>query len=194
MKKMMNYLKNSNATGALLLLIFAALVAFHSAYSLNKILPKGVPYVQQFADEILPIKIENGKLVEPQNTVKVYKHEFAGQPFSIVVDTTRDMLEEQQMENGIYLTRSYLYGINGKEIRRQTLTGNVNLPKQDYTPVMKMLINWLVWGVVLIAPFFNFACFLVAVLFYVFCTGFACVLNRVTLDFKTKMRLNTVLG
>lgn len=192
MKKLIDYLKKSDATGALWLLIFATVIAFHSAYSINKYLPMAIPYVQQFADEILPIKIENGKLLEPQE-IKTYSNEYAGKPFSIVIDPTKDMLEEQEMKNGVYLTRSYLYSITDTEIRRQKLIDNINLPKQDYTPHMRLIIRWLFWGTLLLAPFFNFLCFLIAVLFYVFCSGFACILNRVTLDFKTKMRLNSLL-
>ncbi len=191
MQKLLNYITKGKGIGALTLLLFSAIIAFYSAYTINRFLPQMVPYVQKVADDLLPIKIENGQLVIPQEP-KTLNYTIGEESFAVEIDPTKDLLLEIE-KPGIYLTRSYLYTINNKEVRRQKLSSNLNLPKQDYTPLMYNLIKWLVWGVVLIGPFFNFACFLIAVLFYAMCTGLACVLNKTPLNFQTKMRLNTVL-
>jgi len=193
MKKIVDYIKKGNGVGTLWIFIFSTIIAIHSAFFVNKYLPQAIPAIQQFADEILPIKIENGKLVVPENTIKIYTREYAGQPFSIVLDTTKDMIDQADYKSGIYVTRSYIYSINDREVRRQNLIQNVDLPKKDYTQGMHNFVRWLVCGIVLIAPFFNFICFFISVCFYAFCSSFACILNRAQLNFKTKMRLNTVL-
>ena len=55
MQKLITYIKQGKGIGALWLLIFGALVAFYSAYSVHKNLPELVPYAQKLADDILPI-------------------------------------------------------------------------------------------------------------------------------------------
>jgi len=193
MKKIINYIRKGKGIGALWLLAFSALIAFYSAYYMNKNLHFAVPYVQEFADKVLPLKVENHKLVVPENTVKTFTEKYAGKPFSFVIDTTKDMLETKDLTDGVYFTRSYVYSITNQEVTRKQLIENFDLPKQDYTDVMNLFIRWLTIAIALVGPFFNFLFFLIAVLFYAFFNGFACVLNKVSLNFKTKMRLNTLL-
>jgi len=193
MLKLINYIKNGKGIGAIWLLILGAVLAFYTAFKVNKSLPLAIPYVQDLADEFLPIKIEDGKIVDPVETIKKHEYQLGKDHLTLTLDTTKDVLEEQDMMQGIYVTRSYIYTINGKEVRRQALQGSYNIEKRDYTPLLQKIVNWVVWGIALIGPFFNFVLFLIAVLIYAFCTGLACVLNKVSLDFKRKMRLNTVL-
>ena len=191
MQKLINYISKGKGIGALWLLLFGALIAFYSAHTMHRFLPTMVPYVQKLADDILPIKIENSKLVIPQEP-KTITYTIGQESFVVEIDPTKDLLQEIE-KPGVYLTRSYLYTISNKEARRQILAKNLNLPKQDYTSLMYGLIKWIVWGTVLIGPFFNFVCFLIVVLFYAACTGLACALNKTPLNFSSKMRLNTVL-
>ena len=193
MQKIISYIKNGKGIGALWLLIFGAFKAFYLAYNVNRFLPDLIPYVQNLADEFLPIKIENGKVIEPIETIKTHDYQVGKDHIVLKLDTTKDILDEEDLAQGIYLTRSYFYTINGQEIRRQTLKGDINLEKRDYVPFLQTLVKWIVWGVLIIGPFLYFTCFLIAVLFYAFCTGLSCVLNKTELDFKKKMRLNTVL-
>ncbi|MBR6409734.1 MAG: DUF1189 family protein [Alphaproteobacteria bacterium] len=191
MQKLITYIKQGKGIGALWLLIFGALVAFYSAYSVHKNLPELVPYAQKLADDILPIKIENSKLVIPQEP-KTLTYTIGKDSVIVEIDPTKDLLQEVE-KPGFYLTRSYFYSINDREVRRQNLIKELDLPKKDYTPWMYSFIKGLTWFIVLVGPLFNFACFLIAVLFYAFCTGLSCVLNKTPLQFKTKMRLNTIL-
>ena len=191
MHKITDYIIKGKGIGALWLLLFSALFAFVSAYDLHKTLPQTVPYVQEFVDEFFPITIENSKVVAPEETVKTHTYDFGGTPFVVTLDTTRDILEEGAKQ-GIYITKSYIYSVTNDEVRRQNLV-DIKLEKKDYTPIMFKLISFVVWTAALVGPFFNFLCFLIAVLFYAFCSGLACSLNRKTMLFKSKMRLNTLL-
>ncbi len=193
MNKILNYVQKGKGIGALWLFVFALLFSFWTAYNVGKILPQVTPYIQKIADDILPIKIENGVVVEPENTVKAFSYDIAGEPFSVVIDTTTNMLEEGERPTGFYLTKSYFYTVSDKQIRRQNLTNSIELPKQDYMPLMQKGINWTVGVLAVLGPVLMFIYFLIGVLFYAFCTGLACVLNKKDLTFKSKMRLNTVL-
>ncbi len=193
MQKILNYIKNSKGIGALWLFGLGAVVAFFSAYEANNFLPKTIPYIQSAADAFLPLKVTDGKVVIPQDTVKTETYESDNSKIHLTLDTTKDLLDEEDMKQGFVLTRSYFYTINGKEIRRQPLTRDFELENKDYTPLLESWINKIVWGIVFIGPFFNFIYFLVITVFYAFLSGFACVLAKTDLSFRTKMRLNSLL-
>ena len=193
MKKILNYIANGKGTGALWLFLFSLIMTVYAVTNLNSVLPQSIPYVQKLADDILPLKVENQKLVVPENTVMRRLYNFGDDEVSFMIDTTRDMLTEEEYKPGIYLTRSYIYTIKKNDVRRQGWNVDFNLPKQDYTPMLQTFFKWVVGLSAIIGPFVYFLCFLIAVLFYAFCSGFACALNKTELDFKTKMRLNTIL-
>lgn len=193
MQKIFNYIKNAKGVGALWIFVLAILVAFSSAYSAKKLLPLAVPHVQTFADTFFPLKIQNGKVVTPENAIISKTYHVGGEPLTITLNTTKDLLDESDKQTGLYLTRSYLYSVTEGRVQRQALTANANFEKQDYVPLLNNLIKYIVRGIYLIGPFFNFICFMIAIVFYAILTGFACALNRVALSFKEKMRLNTVL-
>ena len=193
MNKIKNYVLQGRGIGAIWLFAFALLLSLWVAHKLNVILPQSVPYIQQLADDALPIKIKNGHVVEPQNEVKLLSYTVLGAPFTVGIDTTKDVLEEGKHAPGLYLTKSYLYTVSDKEIRRQDLVADLDLPKQDYTPAFNKVIRWIVGSVAVLGPVLAFFYFLIGVLLYAFCTGLACFLNKNELTFKAKMRLNTVL-
>lgn len=193
MQKIFNYVRNSKGIGALWIFILALIVAFSSAYAAKKILPIGIPYLQEFADTFFPISIQNGKVVAPENTIISKIYHIEGQPLVITLNTTKDFLDENDHTNGLYLTRSYLYSVTDDKIQRQKLTTNITLLRQDYVPFLNNVVKYTVRAILIVGPFINFVGFLIAVAFYALVTGFSCVLNKVTLTFKEKMRLNTVL-
>lgn len=193
MKKILNYISNGKGIGALWLLLFAVIMTVYAATTLNNILPQGIPYVQKFADDVLPLKVENQKLVVPENTIIQRIYNFGDEEYRVVIDTTKDMLTEEEYKPGVYLTRSYVYTVKENDVRRQAWKTDFDLPKQDYTPMLQVFIKWIVCLSAIIGPFVYFLCFFAAVLFYAFCSSFACVLNKTELNFKTKMRLNTLL-
>ena len=193
MQRILNYIRNAKGIGALWIFLLAILVAFSSAQKAKLFLPSAVPHIQAFADTFFPIKIKNGKMVTPENTIISKTYYIGDDPLIITLDTTRDLLSDNNPKTGLYFTRSYLYSVAEDKIQRQAYTADLNLEKKDYVPFLNNLIKLIVRTILYIGPFFNFICFLLAVVFYAFLTGFACALNKVTLSFKQKMRLNTVL-
>ncbi|MBQ7660304.1 MAG: DUF1189 family protein [Alphaproteobacteria bacterium] len=193
MNKIANYVLRGRGIGALWLFVFALLFSFLAAYRLNGVLPQTVPYIQRFADDVLPVKIENGQVVEPQNTLKSLKYTVSGEPFVVEIDTTKEVLGEEAHEAGFYLTKSYFYTVSNQEIRRRALSEDLDLPKQDYTPLLYKAVDWTVASIAVLGPIVMFFYFLIGVVFYAFFCSLACALNKTELPFKAKMRLNTVL-
>jgi len=193
MKTIFNYVKNSKGIGAFWIFILALIVAFSSAYSAKKLLPIGIPYFQEFADTFFPISIRNGRVVYPENTIISKIYHVDGRPLVLTLNTTKDFLDEGDHTTGLYLTRSYLYSVTDDKIQRQKLKTDVDLVRQDYTPLLNNLIKYIVRGIFIVGPFLNFLFFLLAVVFYAYVTGFACLISKVSMAFKEKMRLNTVL-
>ncbi len=191
MQKITDYIIKGKGIGALWLLLLGTLLAFLSAYDIHHTLPSAVPHIQQFADEFFPIEVENGKVVSPQDAVITHTYDFHGIPFTITLDTTKEVLEEGA-KPGLYLTKSYLYSVSEGEVRRQNLA-DIKLEKKDYTPLLYRLIRIVVWTTILVAPFLNFLCFLIAVAFYALISGLSCSLCRKEMTFKSKMRFNTLL-
>lgn len=193
MQKILNYVRNAKGIGALWIFLLAILVAFSSAQRAKLFLPRAVPHIQAFADTFFPIKIQNGKMVIPENTIISKTYHVGDDPLIITLDTTKDILTDNNPKTGLYFTRSYLYSVTEDKIQRQAYNADINLAKRDYVPLLNNLIKIIVRIILFVGPFFNFLCFLLAVVFYAFLTGFSCALNKVRMAFKQKMRLNTVL-
>ena len=193
MQKILNYIKNGKGIGTLWILCLALIVAFYSAYTASQLLPPTIPHIQNFADTFLPLKIENGKVIVPENTVIEKTYHLNDEPIVIKLDTTQDMLDGNQPKTGLYLTRSYLYSVSDARVQRQALPTQLNLEKQNYAPLLQTLFRHIVWLIAVIGPVFNFICFMLAVLFYAWLSSLACALNKTALPFKLKMRLNTCL-
>ncbi|MBO4294875.1 MAG: DUF1189 family protein [Alphaproteobacteria bacterium] len=193
MQKILTYIKQAKGIGALWIFGLAVFAALYSALGAYQILPRIVPHIQNFADTFLPLKIENGAIVLPQNTVIEKTYHLNGDPIVVKLDTTQDLLDSAQSQPGIYLTRSYLYSVTDQRVQRQNLPTQLSIEKQDYTPFLNQICKHIIWLIVLIGPFFNFICFMLAVLFYAWFTSLACALNKTLIPFKVKMRLNTCL-
>lgn len=193
MQKISNYIRNAKGIGALWIFLLAMFVALSSAHRARLFLPRAVPYVQNFADTFFPIKIQNGRIVAPENTIISKTYHVNKEPLVITLDTTRDLLDVQNPKTGLYFTRLYMYSIIDDKIQRQPYTADIELKKQNYMPLLNNLIRFIVRLILFVGPFFDFACFMVAIVFYAFLTGFSCFLNKAVLTFKQKMRLNSVL-
>lgn len=87
-----------------------------------------VPYAQQIADQMLPIKVVNGQIVEPADTYKVvhlrFNEDSDPYPIPLVLDTTSDVLDINMLDPGIYVTRSNIYFAKEHEVRTYKLAND----------------------------------------------------------------------
>ena len=138
MKKIISYIAQGQGIGLKYLALLALILGILGGIGTKVIATDGIPLAQQVADQLLPIKVENGQIVEPQETYKVVHLRFGEDentyPIPIVLDTTSDMLDINLLDQGAYITRSYLYMINEHEARTYKLDGDFELIQKDYTP------------------------------------------------------------
>lgn len=196
MKKIISYIAQGQGIGLKYLALLAFILGILGGVGTKVIATDGIPLAQQVADQLLPIKVVNGQIVEPQETYKVVHLRLGGDenayPIPIVLDTTSDMLDINLLDQGAYITRSYLYMINEHEARTYKLDGDFELVQKDYTPEFTSFINWtaLLVGTFVFAGLFVFY-FLTALVFS-FVAGLIGASKKIALDFNTKMRLSSV--
>ena len=196
MKKIISYIAQGQGIGLKYLALLALILGILGGVGTKVIATDGIPLAQQVADQLLPIKVVNGQIVEPQETYKVVHLRLGGDenayPIPIVLDTTSDMLDINLLDQGAYITRSYLYMINEHEARTYKLDGDFELVQKDYTPEFTSFINWtaLLVGTFVFAGLFVFY-FLMALVFS-FVAGIIAASKKISLDFNAKMRLSTV--
>lgn len=195
MNKLARYITNGKGIGALFLLLSSLIFSsFLSIYVYDALLPS-IPHIQEIADEVLPIRVENGQVTVPQNTLKELNVFGQKSPavFPFVIDTTVDSINTSQLSKGIYLSRSYIYAVNDREIRSYKLSGSFDLPKQDYTDILKSGAKWVAFGLFIFYGIGFFIFMLLLTLFFAFVTRLAGYINKREFSFDAKMRLNTLL-
>lgn len=197
MGKIINYIAKGQGLGIKYLLLFTLIVTV--IFSINiKLAGEDifVPTAQEIADQFLPIKIENGEIVEPLNVVK--KHTISvgegqsAQSFDILMDTTTYNLDPAELKDGIYITRSAVYTVNNGETRVHKLENSLELPSGDYTELFSRFFNWglFIFG---IFAFLGLALFyFIAVIFYATCSYLVSLIMRKKYDYDLRMRLSTL--
>lgn len=196
MTKILDYIAKGQGLGVKILLIFSLVVALIFGIYVKTEGQDLIPYAQQVADQMLPLKIENGVVVEPADTVRTASIRFddSEQTFALpfVINTTTDTLNTASLAEGIYLTRSNLYSVQGSQARIIKLEGNFDLPRGDYTPQFRSILNWTALIIGLMAVFFCFVLYFLLSIFYSFCaSGLAYIANK-KLDFDQRMRLAVI--
>ncbi len=195
MNKIINYIKNGQGLGVKYLLIFSVVVAVFFGVGFKLAAPKIIPYAQNLADQILPIKIVDGEIVEPANTFKEVKifEDNDGTQFNFVLDTNIDVLDTSGLAEGIYLTKSNIYKIlDNNSIEVVKLEGNNYFAKQDYTEFFNSIATWSAVVVFFTMIVFLFvACFIFCI-FYATCAYALTSILKSQKDFAFRMRVSTI--
>ena len=70
MKKLINYVLNGEGLGAKYLLVLALVVSIIVSIMLRIGGSEAIPYAQSIADQMLPVKVQNGRVITPADTLK----------------------------------------------------------------------------------------------------------------------------
>lgn len=196
MQKILNYILKGQGLGVKFLILLAVVMSLVVAVVVKVKGNDFVPYAQQVADQMLPIKVENGVVVKPYNTFKQAKITLDdySRPFYIpfIIDTTVDNFDTANLEQGIYLTRTAFYTVQRNEVRMLRLEGNVEILKADYTDVFKSWMSWFAVIFGFISVFFLFIMYFLLAIFYSFCAKLITWMTSVNLDFDQRMRLSSL--
>lgn len=197
MKKIINYIAGGQGLGIKFTALLALLLSIVFGATVKVMGSDAVPYAQQIADQMLPIKVVNGQIVEPADTYKVvhlrFNEDSDPYPIPLVLDTTSDFLDINMLDPGIYVTRSNIYFAKEHEVRTYKLANdNFELPRSDYTGFFRSVLNWTAVFVFVFAFAAMFLLYFVLCLFYSVCAvPLAAILGKKT-DFDSRMRLSTV--
>ena len=191
MPKILSYIINGNGIGLRILFPFALVVSILYTVALKSVAEENyIPTIQNVAEEFLPIRVENGIIVEPENTQKNYN--VPNYNFPIVLDTTISDFDIAQLQSGIYISNNKIYIVNEGFNKIYTLKGSYYIPNTDYREAMKLTLNNMMlpavlYGFVVLAFFF-----FLAILFYCGISYLVSHILKKDLMFKQRMRLNTL--
>lgn len=196
MQKIFNYIVNGTGIGAKYIFIFSVVMAIAAAITIRTSGIALIPLAQNVSDQMLPIRVENGIVVEPYNTVKTAKIDLEGMksPYllPLVIDTTKDTLNTADLKNGLYLSRTTLYTVANNETRIRKLSGSFVLEKKDYTDFFKSSVNWIAAVSGFIGIAFWFIAYFLLSLFYSVCAMGVSALAAKKFDFDQRMRLSVL--
>ena len=194
MQKLFNYIIKGQGLGVKYILLASVIISFiFSAYiRING--AELVPYANDIINQMLPLKIENGVVVEPKNTIRVaqLKSGDVSVPLPIVLDTTIDTLNTDHAAQGFYLTRTAFYVINDNEVRMHSLDEDVDLVQDDYSNDIKSALTWTAVSLFFLGILFIFVTYFIAAIFYALCAQLLGLLFRKKYSFDLRMRLSVL--
>lgn len=194
MSKILNYIANGRGLGVKYLLIFSLI----SAIAFGLLVRFGgtdfIPYAQSVADQLLPIKVTNGQVVEPVDTVRTASLNFGGvsKPLPFVIDTTTNTLDTENLRDGVYLTRGFLYTVSRNQVKLIKLEGSFDLARGDYTPQFTTLLNWTALFSFVFGAVFFFVFFFMLSIFYTACSYAVSKVQSKQFEFDLRMRLSVL--
>ena len=149
MTRIINYLKNGRGIGTLFLALLAVIITVQFFYASKKVVLAMVPEVQNTLNQLLPIEIENGVVIEPADTVKNVKLKvpfvpgYAGLP--VILDTRVDSLDFDELlksKSSIQISRKNVYVVSKGEVKVRSLgDASYRFEKQDYQEKMKAYVS-----------------------------------------------------
>ena len=145
MTRIINYLKNGRGIGTLFLALLAVIITVQVFYASKKVILAMIPEVQNTLDQLLPIEIENGVVIEPANTVKNVKLKVPFVPgyagFPVILDTRVDSLDFDELlksKSSVQISRKNVYIVSKGEVKVRSLgDASYRFEKQDYQEKMK---------------------------------------------------------
>lgn len=193
MNKFASYIVNGQGIGARFMFLLAFILALQTGWLIRESGMRFIPQAQMISDQFLPLKIENGEVVEPQNAVKnIYIPLVGSEGMRLQLDTTRDTFDAAELKTGIYLSRTALYTVNGNDVKISRFDQNVELPKKDYRDFFLRVINWTGFFMVISATGVLFLFYLFMTLLYnTLLIPIARLAGR-RYDFDQRMRLSAI--
>lgn len=196
MKKILNYIATGQGLGIKFLILFTAIVALIFSIYIRFAGADLIPYAQDIADQMLPIKVVNGVVVEPAETVKIAHLNLgdglAPMALPLVINTTVDNLDITALDQGAYLTRKAFYVINQNDTRIYPLQGSFELPQGDYRDDFKSGLTWAAVAFFIFGSFGIFVFYFILSIFYAACSYAVSAIASKKFDFDLRMRMSVL--
>ena len=134
MNKLINYILRGKGLGLMFLLASSVMIASFYLCMFKLACSDFKPAVVLVAEEVLPIKVENGKIVEPYNEyketgIKIGKDKEKNDEIKVVLDTRDDVVYDK-FDDGIYITKDgFVASINKKSKKVELSDGVFDIEK-----------------------------------------------------------------
>lgn len=199
MNKIVNYIRQGKGQGLLFLLAAAVLVTIFAVTFVKYQYNEFRPQLLSAMDELLPITVQNGKIVSPEDTYKKIDLKFnedvaSDITVSVILDTKNSTPEISPNVYGLYFMREGFYIISPNKVERRALSDGV-WDKQKGEELLDYFAGalWLTVSIVMLAVLF--LVFLVKTLIVVLFgkISFKLFQKSRTFDFSSFMRLSAIV-
>ena len=194
MQKILNYIYRGQGLGCKFIFLASVILALFLALYVRIAGADLVPYTNDVINQMLPLKVQNGVVVEPQNTIRVAQlntEEFSI-PLPIVLNTTIDQLDTAHADNGLYLTRTAFYILDENEVRMYPLNEDFELYPADYQKDITSALSWTALGIFFFGIILIFISYFIAAIFYALCAQILGLIFSKKYNFDIRMRLSVV--
>jgi len=197
MEKIFDYVRNGKGKGFIFLLATAVLITIFWMFFIKQQYNEFRPQLLSAANNILPITVENGKIIDPINTYKKVEIKFSEddkEAFPIVLDTRLENSEVPEAKAGLFLMTNEVYAISPSKIERLALKDGV-----WSTDKAEELLDYYVGGISLIISIVLIIVFFIGMLLKTLITAFIGRLiakaqhKEEMLSFEVLMRLSALL-
>ncbi len=200
MEKLINYIKQGKGIGLKYLLLFALFYAIVLTIAFKRAGDEVlVPAAQKVADEFLPIKIENGVIVEPENMYKTYTLQITGdkngneETYEIIMNTEVETINPTDLKKeGIYITKNAIYFSANNQLKVYPFENSAYFPVGDYKDAFTYVLNWTLF-VLLVFFFIGLSIvYWLGVVFYALLSYVISAIFKKQFDFSLRMRMSTL--
>lgn len=194
MQKILNYITRGEGLGIKIIMLASFIVALIFSLYLRIAGADLVPLANDVINQMLPLKIENGVVVSPVNTVRIAHIETADAafPLPLVLNTNIDALDTANAEPGIYLTRTAIYAVNDHEVRMYPYEGDFEAVPADYSDGILSALSLTAVITFFVGLLVVFVTYFIAALFYSICAQILGLILSKKNNFDSRMRLSVV--
>lgn len=198
MEKFVNYIKNGKGIGVLFLMAAAVLMTLIMMIMFKDVYSALRPQATLIAEDILPLTIQNHRIVNPANTYKKFnltlgdtKDKFS---FPIILDTRSQMPEMPKSKEGLYIMTDAVYMIAPTQIRRFEFQNDGVIDKAAFETLADYITNsiFIVVSIIFIAVYFLSGLFKAWLAALIASFGQKFILGEKRFNMGTLMRLSSV--
>ena len=128
MDKIINYIKRGSGFGFIFILAVAVLKTIPFMVEMKRAYTDLQPKIMLIAEDFLPIRVENEKIIEPFNTYKRVDLQFGDNvkdALPVVLDTREETSVVPNEKDGLFIMSDMIYFIAGDRIQKYKLRNGV---------------------------------------------------------------------
>ncbi len=116
-----SFLVKTKWLGALAFLAYCVFSSMQGTNIIQQNIEPYLPMIEEKVADFLPITVEGGVITRPQNTRIERSFGSGDDKYTIVLDTYAENLNTTNLSNGIYITRTSIYSVNGDKTEIKSL-------------------------------------------------------------------------